>query len=288
MTLSKASGTGTLGGATPQLVTPASTTITFSGLTYGTIENGVVLAADWTGSGPGTDSTATIDVVGDSATSPDGSGPLTVQGEAAGAEAVLRNGANGPVTLTVESCAGDQTETAPCTTGTQFVLTGDFKGLYDNADPAEIDWICPGDVCRHQYPGDEGTEPEPPDTDYLYNYDCEYYDNCGDDFAEREVEEDFTWYPVYISVQERRAQPFARAGRCVPLPSSLEDPDKFALLHQTGADRRPGRPDGGLLRRRERDHQGGQCLHRRAHDPGAVRGGPQAAPVTWPTGQSRG
>ena len=243
VSLTRSFGTGALGGTTSTNVPVGATTASVAGATYDTRENGVGVAVDWTGSPPTPDDTFSIDVLGDAATSNGTPGStLTVQGEESGAKAVLSNGANGPVTLVVENCDGDQTATAPCTTGTQFVLTGNFKDnsnppqpLYSFASPAEIDWLCGPSDCPH---GPNGTvEGGEPSTSYLYNYNCPG-SSCsgeGSTFGEREVEEDFNWYPLYISIHKGGVDtPFARAGRCVSLPTSSSDPAKMAKLTVTG------------------------------------------------------
>ena len=219
------------------------TTATVVGATYNRVENGMGLAADWSGSATNPDSTTTVDVLGDAATTtatPGSPATVSVQGDNAGATAVLSEGANGPVTLVVETCDGDPTPIPEgvdtCTSGVQFELTANFKDaenqpLYSFGTPAEIDWICPGTVCRHQVPGQPGNEGEGANTAYDYNYACGSLQNCGSDFAEREVEEDFAWYPVYISIN---GEPFQRADRCRDLPDGPEDELRYDKLHDTG------------------------------------------------------
>ncbi len=237
VTLIKASGAGALGGTTTANVATTDTTATVSGATWDTVENGVGINVDWSASALSPDDSFTLDVLGDAATS---SGAPAAPSVSTGATAILSNGANGPVTLVVENCDGDQIETAPCSNGTQIELSGNFKDnegqpLYSNSDPAEIDWLCPASACPH---GPNGTiEAGEPSSSYLYNYNCPGTQCVGEGtlFGEREVEEDFNWYPLYVAiVKNGQLQPFARAGRCVPLPTSGSDPNKNTLLTTTG------------------------------------------------------
>lgn len=129
-----------------------------------------------------------------------------------GGEAGLPNGASGPVSLVVQPCSSDE-ET--CENGSEIVLTGNFKSgqtpLYSFESPASITRICSNADCPHQYPGGEGVEPEAGET-YDYNLSCA---ECGD---EREMEEDFAWYPTYVSLLAGgNYLPFGEAPRCAPV-----------------------------------------------------------------------
>jgi hypothetical protein len=224
---------GALGGTLAANVPAGSTSAIVSGATYSAVENHVGVTADWTG---GADDSFALDVFDEVRTvnaSPGVAIPpaqLTVSG----AQADLGNGANGPVSIVVSACAADQTVVAPCSAGTQVELTGNFKAdasvpLYSFAAPARISWLCPANTCPH--------EDSEPSTSYSYNYDCPGSSCQGGVslFAEREVEEDFADFPVFVSIHKNGVDtPFATAPRCVPLPTSNYDPSRSTLLYLTG------------------------------------------------------
>ena len=235
------SGSGSLGGNTNTTVSASATTATIAGATYDTIEAAVGLTADWSG---GADGAAVIDVLGAAATvngQPGQAATLTVDEAVAG----LGAGANGPVSLVIQACT-DQSGTT-CSSGTEVSLSGSFKGtdgknLYgygtaaaptvpakstDLLAPASITWVCTGDGCGH--PDDEGSN-----TNYLYNYTCPS-NTCSESptepFGEREVEEDFAAFPVFVSLKTPTGYTdFVAAPRCVALPTAWNDPNKAALL----------------------------------------------------------
>jgi hypothetical protein len=229
---------GSLGGVLTANVAAGSTSAIVSGATYSAVENQVGIAADWSG---GADDSFQLDVF-DEVKTVNGTPGVAIPPElltVSGAQADLGNGANGPVSIVVSACASDQTDTAPCSAGTQVELTGNFKTdalvpLYSFAAPARISWLCPSSTCAH---GANGTVETEPTTNYLYNYECPGSDCIGEGtlFGEREVEEDFHNYPIYVSIRENGVDtPFAAAPRCVPLPISNSDPNRSALLHLTG------------------------------------------------------
>jgi hypothetical protein len=227
---------GALGGTLSTSVPAGSTGATVAGATYSKVENQVGITADWTG---GADDSFRLDVFDEVRTvnaTPGVAIPpaqLTVDG----AQADLRNGANGPVSLVVRACA-DQVA-APCSAGTEIELTANYKTaagvpLYTFAAPARISWLCPAGTCPH---GVGGTVEQEPTTDYRYNYECPRIACQGEGslFGEREVEEDFREFPVFVSLRRNGVNtPFAAAPRCVPLPTSNSDPHRYTLLHQTG------------------------------------------------------
>jgi hypothetical protein len=228
---------GALGGSLTANVPAGSTSATLSGATYGAVENQVGITADWSG---GADESFQLDVF-DEVKTVNGTPFIAIppsQLTVSGAQADLGNGANGPVSIVASACAGDQTDAAPCSAGTQIELTGNFKTdasvpLYSFAAPARISWLCSASTCPH---GPNGTVEAESTTNYLYNYEC-IGSACvgeGTQFGEREVEEDFHNYPVFVSIHQNGVDtPFAPAPRCVRLPSN-SDPDRYALLHQTG------------------------------------------------------
>jgi hypothetical protein len=233
---------GVLGGTTSVNVPAGSTTATVNGATYSAVEDQVGVTADWSGGG---DSTFRLDVFGDVATvigTPGVAIPpaqLTVDG----AQADLGNGANGPVSLVVSACApGDQTSTATCSAGTEIELTANYKTdggvpLYNFDAPARISWLCPATVCPHGGPN-QAPEQEP-SSNYNYNYEC-YGNDCASNsspFGEREVEEDFQNFPLFVSLHDpvtNTDSPFRAAPRCVPLPSYTNGISRYDFLHTTG------------------------------------------------------
>ena len=229
---------GSLGGILTANVPAGSTSVIVSGATYNAVENQVGITADWSG---GADDSFQLDVF-DEVKTVNGTPGVAIPPEqltVSGAQADLGNGANGPVSIVTSACAGDQTDAAPCSAGTQIELTGNFKTdasvpLYSFAAPARISWLCPASTCPH---GANGTVESETTTNYLYNYEC-LGSACvgeGTQFGEREVEEDFDNYPVFVSIRKNGVDtPFAPAPRCVPLPTSNSDPNRSALLHLTG------------------------------------------------------
>ena len=116
--------------------------------------------------------------------------------------------------------------------------------LCANNNPAASTTDCP-----HSSSG-TGTEAEPAGKNYLYNDLCNTNGNLNASrvlrrrdlrraaFREREKEEDFRWYPTYISIKKMVGgvlidTPFVKAERCVPLPSSNNDPNRTYLLQLT-------------------------------------------------------
>jgi hypothetical protein len=223
---------GALGGTVSTAVPAGSTTAKVAGATYSKVENQVGIAANWSG---GAGDSFRLDVFSEvqavNATPGVAIPPaaLTVPG----AQADLRNGANGLVTIAVRACT-DPTVAAPCRAGTEVQLNGNFKdaagkSLYSFAAPARISYLCAAVTCPHL-----DQEPSP---NYDYNYDCPgtWCVGEGSLFGEREVEEDFNDNPVFVSLHQGGVDgPFARAPRCVLLPTSNYDPNRYALLHQTG------------------------------------------------------
>ena len=205
--LSKTSGVApNLGGTVSTAVAATDTTATISGATYSQVENGVGITATWSG---GAGDSFNLNVLGDAATvvaTPHVAIPvadLTVTG----ASADLGNGANGLVSLVVDSCGTDSPGT-PCSGGTQVELTGNFKdaagiALYGFGispkplAPAKINWLCSNADCPHS---DTASEPS---SSYTYP---------GND----EGEEEFDTYPVFVSIHTATGDtPFAEAQRCV-------------------------------------------------------------------------
>jgi hypothetical protein len=229
---------GSLGGVLTANVPAGSTSVIVSGATYDAVENQVGITADWSGGGDDSFQLAVFDEVKTVNGTPGVAIP-PAQLSVDGAQADLGNGANGPVSIVVSACADDQTDAAPCSAGTQIELTGNLKTdaavpLYSFAAPARISWLCPASTCPH---GPNGTVETEQTTNYLYNYECLGSACVGEGtlFGEREVEEDFQNYPVYVSIRKNGVDtPFAAAPRCVPLPMSNSDPNRSALLHLTG------------------------------------------------------
>jgi hypothetical protein len=139
-----------------------------------------------------------------------------------------------------------------CSHDTEVQLNGDFKNpithqpLYTKDAPAVLTWTCPWPECRNiDHVG------VPPYV-YTWNYDCQA-STCqltkNDLFGGREVEEDFRSYPIYVSLklQDGSYGPFAKAGRCVPLPTKkTKSSDRYMLLHKTGRIVDPGAVAAGF------------------------------------------
>lgn len=168
---------------------------------------------------------------------PDISGSLA----AGGATADLVHGADGTVTLTVGSCATGTT----CPSGVELDLAGNFKSngdpLYSFASPGQVSWTC--STCAHQ---DDGNQ-----TNYVWNYNCQKSSCRGDGslFGEREVEEDFNSFPLFVSLKQADGTytSYAQAPRCVPLPTySTSATDRYTLLHQTGQIVNPAAQQAGF------------------------------------------
>ncbi len=225
---------GAVGGTVTASVEAGDTTAMISGTTYSAVENGVGIGASWSA---GTGDSFKIDVLGAAASvvGTPGTGIPTSALTVPGASADLGNGANGPVSIVVNAC--DEQESAPCSNGTQVELTGNFKSggapLYNYLDPAAINWLCPSGQAGCEHPDSEGSTKK-----YTYNYDCTGT-SCkgyGTLFGEREVEEDFAAFPVYVSIRgdDGTYGPFEQAPRCVDLPTSNYQSDRYYLLHVTG------------------------------------------------------
>ncbi len=225
---------GTVGGTVSTTVDAGDTSAVISGTTYSAVENGVGIGVAWSA---GAGDSFAIDVLGAAATvtGTPGTGIPTSALTVPGASADLGNGANGPVSIVVNACS-DQAG-APCSNGTQVELTGDFKNgnvpLYNYLDPAAINWLCPTSQSGCEHPDSEGSNKK-----YTYNYDCTG-NSCkgnGSLFGEREVEEDFAAFPVYVSIRGASGTygPFQQAPRCVDLPTSNYQSNRSALLHVTG------------------------------------------------------
>jgi hypothetical protein len=120
----------------------------------------------------------------------------------------LPNGAAGNVYFSQEACAQDTDPTCPL--GTEIDLSGAFASLYNDASPGLVSITCLASTCPHP-------DSEPPDQAYDYNFAC-LADSCSDGvnpFGEREVEEDFAAYPVFVEL--KGSTEFAQAPRCVPV-----------------------------------------------------------------------
>ncbi len=115
----------------------------------------------------------------------------------------LPNGAIGNVYFGQTTCS---TTDPTCPLGTEVDLTGNFGTLYSDSAPGSVVVTCDG-KCAH-----EDSENY---TNYNYNYMCDN-DSCvegSDPFGEREVNEDFNDYPVYVELKGSTS--FVEAPRCV-------------------------------------------------------------------------
>lgn len=145
-----------------------------------------------------------------------------------GATATLGNGASGVLALSSGTCTASIGN--PCPSGVELDLAGNFKNgsspLYSFTNPGSLAWTCTTG-CDAKDADVEGSDP-----DYTWNYYCQaafYHGNTcqsgSSAFGEREVEEDFQDFPVYVSLKQPNGTygTFTRAPRCVPLPASYAD-----------------------------------------------------------------
>jgi hypothetical protein len=109
------------------------------------------------------------------------------------------------------------TDESNCRTGTEVELAGDFGGplsgkpeLYSPDNPARVTLICLASLCPHASPGSEEPENEPEGKPYSYNRFDPY---AGD---EREMVEDYNWYPVYVQLKGAADFGELPAPPCVP------------------------------------------------------------------------
>ncbi len=127
----------------------------------------------------------------------------------------LGQGAIGTVLFGQRACTS---EDVGCLTGTEVELAGDFGELYGTGlggepAPARVVLTCLASECPHL--NGLGEEEGEAAAEYNYNYDCTSYSCAGNGslFGEREVEEDFVNYPVYVKL--KGSEVFEQAGRCV-------------------------------------------------------------------------
>jgi len=154
------------------------------------------------------------------------------------ADAELPGGGTGDATLAILSCAG----VSVCPEGgIRFDLRGSFKD--ENGRPLYGFGTTPGEplpaVLRATCAGRECPSTDVRSGKYGSDRACasnECVTRAGD-FAGRSLERDFLDYPVYVSMllPDGSYAPYAKAGRCVPLPTSRIDPQRDALLDRTGA-----------------------------------------------------
>jgi len=153
-------------------------------------------------------------------------------------DAELSGGGTGDATLAMLSCAG----VSVCPEGgTRFDLGGSFKD--ENGQPLYGFGTTPGErlpaVLRATCAGRDCPSTVVGSGKHGSDSACagkECVTRAGD-FAGRSLERDFLDYPVYVSMllPDGSYAPYAKAGRCVPLPTSRIDPQRNALLARTGA-----------------------------------------------------
>jgi hypothetical protein len=177
ITLSRASGTGTLGGTLSKAVPTGATTATFTGSTYSVLENSVVLQVSATSGGPLTAGTITTDVAGEAATvqgtpnvpiptinslDPVSGQPCVLSAtQTTCSQFSLPKGALGPVYLYQTACptgcrtGGGSTAQIVYGTGTLTDATG--TPLYTRAKPAAMVFQCYVTLCPHPDKDPPGT-----------------------------------------------------------------------------------------------------------------------------------
>jgi hypothetical protein len=126
----------------------------------------------------------------------------------------LVEGAYGNVYFLQRPCS---VEEGNCRLGTEVELAGDFGGpisgkpaLYSPDEPVRVNLICLASLCPHAAPGSESPESEPEGKPYSYN---RFDPNAGD---EREMVEDYNWYPVYVQLKGEIDFGELPAPPCVP------------------------------------------------------------------------
>lgn len=161
-----------------------------------------------------------------------------------GAIATLGNGASGVLALSRGTCTASTD--SPCPSGVELDLAGNFKNgstpLYSFTDPGSLTWTCTTG-CDAKDADVEGS-----DQGYNWNYFCQPAYTCKEGsspFGEREVEEDFQDFPVYVSLKRSDGTygPYTEAPRCVPLPASYAD---LSSLTTTGQIVNPAAQQAGF------------------------------------------
>lgn len=125
--------------------------------------------------------------------------------------AKLPNGAVGNVYFLQRPCVFNESDPT-CTKGTEAELSGNFSNLYTAASPGQLTLTCLAATCPH-------ADQDPSNQAYDWNLGCLAEFSCDDGnghpFGEREVEEDFAAYPVYVEL--KGGSSFVRAPRCVAI-----------------------------------------------------------------------
>lgn len=123
----------------------------------------------------------------------------------------LPNGAVGNVYFLQRPCVVSESDPT-CTKGTEVELSGNFSDLYSFESPGQLTLTCLASTCPH-------ADQDPANQAYDWNLGCDPAASCADGyddpFGEREVEEDFRAYPVYVEL--KGSSEFIQAPRCVPI-----------------------------------------------------------------------
>ncbi len=142
-------------------------------------------------------------------------GPCLLDPNPVCSKADLPHGANGNVYFVQRPCAIGVD--VGCATGKEVELSADFGTLYSLTSPGSVTITCVESTCFHKADGQTIREEEPSSegvvNPYDYNYTCVPLSLCGSDYTEREVEEDFAAYPIFV--QLKGATSFVQAPRCV-------------------------------------------------------------------------
>lgn len=142
-------------------------------------------------------------------------GPCLLDPNPVCSKADLPHGANSNVYLVQRPCAVGVD--LGCATGKEVEVSADFGTLYSLTSPGAVTITCIESTCFHKADGENTREGEP-STDgvinpYDYNYTCVPLGRCDPNYTEREVEEDFAAYPIFV--QLKGATGFVQAPRCV-------------------------------------------------------------------------
>ena len=172
ITLSRTTGTGTVGGTVSTAVATGASSATIAGSTYSALENAVVLQVGATAGGPLTPGTITTDVAGQAATvtgtpnvtippitslDPVNGQPCVLTAtQTTCSQLVLPKGALGPVylyqTVCDNGCKTGGGTTAQIVYGTADLTDGSGHPLYTRSKPATMVFSCYSKLCPHPDP----------------------------------------------------------------------------------------------------------------------------------------
>ena len=203
--------TASASAADPNLIqTPATFTVVAYSVCKFIISGpqpGVLVVAPGTASFPGTPGVPLTDI---KPNGPGGGPCLLDPTNPICSSANLPNGAVGNVYFLQRPCVFSESDPT-CTKGTEVELSGNFSNLYSVESPGQLTLTCLAATCPH-------ADQDPANQAYNWNFSCSdstCVDGLNNPFGEREVEEDFQAYPIYV--QLKGGSGFVQAPRCVPI-----------------------------------------------------------------------